>query len=53
MYFNDVLKKYREFSFSERDKSDHFERLMQAYLQTDPNDWAKEVNNPAVYWTYY
>lgn len=31
-----VLKKYREESFSERDKGERFERLMQAYLQTDP-----------------
>lgn len=34
--FNNILNKYREFSFSERDKGDRFERLMQAYLQTDP-----------------
>ena len=31
-----VLKKYRTISFSERDKGDRFERLMQLYLQTDP-----------------
>lgn len=34
--FNQVLEKYREYSFSERDKGDRFERLMQSYLQTDP-----------------
>ena len=34
--FDIVLKKYRENSFSERDKGERFERLMQAYLQTDP-----------------
>lgn len=36
MRFTDLLTKYRKFSFSERDKGDRFERLMQAYLQTDP-----------------
>lgn len=36
MSFNRVLEKYRKISFSERDKGDRFERLMQAYLQTDP-----------------
>mgnify|MGYP000333087897 FL=1 len=36
MSFNQVIEKYREVSFSERDKGDRFERLMQAYLQTDP-----------------
>lgn len=34
--FNQVLEKYRKISFSERDKGDRFERLMQAYLLTDP-----------------
>lgn len=33
--FNTILNKYRSISFSERDKGDRFERLMQAYLQTD------------------
>jgi predicted helicase len=36
MGFNQILDKYRKISFSERDKGDRFERLMQAYLQTDP-----------------
>lgn len=36
MSFNTVLQKYRDYSFSERDKGDRFERLMQTYLQTDP-----------------
>lgn len=36
MQFNKVLEKYREISFSERDKGDRFERLMKAYLLTDP-----------------
>lgn len=36
MSFNKILEKYRKISFSERDKGDRFERLMQAYLQTDP-----------------
>ncbi len=34
--FLSILNKYRQQSFSERDKGDRFERLMQAYLQTDP-----------------
>lgn len=34
--FNSLLEKYRKISFSERDKGDRFERLMQAYLLTDP-----------------
>ena len=37
MKFKDILKKYRDISFSERDKGDRFERLMQSYLLTDPN----------------
>ncbi|NRF37605.1 type ISP restriction/modification enzyme [Pedobacter foliorum] len=36
MSFNSVLEKYRKISFSQRDKGDRFERLMQAYLLTDP-----------------
>lgn len=36
MTFDALLKKYRDFSFNERDKGDKFERLMQAYLLTDP-----------------
>src|SRR5665647_1007416 len=36
MSFTKLLEKYRKFSFSERDKGDRFERLMQAYLLTDP-----------------
>lgn len=36
MTFRDVLSEYRKISFSERDKGTKFERLMQAYLQTDP-----------------
>ncbi len=35
MTFQQILDKYRKLSFSERDKGDRFERLMQAYLQTD------------------
>ncbi|MGV3597106.1 MAG: DEAD/DEAH box helicase [Bacteroidota bacterium] len=34
--FNNILEKYRKQSFSERDKGDRFERLMQGYLKTDP-----------------
>ncbi len=36
MIFLKILDKYRKISFSERDKGDRFERLMQAYLLTDP-----------------
>ncbi|MCI5135733.1 MAG: helicase, partial [Candidatus Electrothrix sp. AW2] len=36
MSFNKILEKYRSISFSERNKGERFERLMQAYLQTDP-----------------
>lgn len=36
MSFKSVLEKYRKISFSEKDKGDRFERLMQAYLMTDP-----------------
>jgi predicted helicase len=34
--FNKILDKYRRISFSERDKGERFERLMQTFLQTDP-----------------
>jgi predicted helicase len=36
MNFNTILEQYRRKSFSERDKGDRFERLMQLYLQTEP-----------------
>ena len=36
MSFNKIIEKYRKISFSEHDKGNRFERLMQAYLQTDP-----------------
>jgi predicted helicase len=36
MTFQKILDKYRKYSYSERDKGDRFERLMQAYLETDP-----------------
>ncbi len=36
MNFNEILSKYREISFSQRDKGNRFERLMQGYLLTDP-----------------
>ncbi len=36
MSFNTLLEKYRRYSFSEKDKGYRFEKLMQAYLQTDP-----------------
>lgn len=34
--FTRILEKYRKLSYSQRDKGDRFERLMQGYLQTDP-----------------
>ena len=34
--FQRILSKFRKYAFSERDKGDKFERLIQAYLQTDP-----------------
>ncbi|MBN1331715.1 DEAD/DEAH box helicase, partial [Candidatus Dojkabacteria bacterium] len=36
MTFKQILRKYRDISFSQRDKGDRFERLMQLYLKTDP-----------------
>lgn len=36
MSFQSLLNKYRKEAFSERDKGEKFERLMQAYLKTDP-----------------
>jgi predicted helicase len=36
MSFNNILDKYRKISFSEKDKGERFERLMKAYLLTDP-----------------
>ena len=43
MKFDDVLAKYRSISFSERDKGTRFERLMRAYLLTDPKYTFKNV----------
>ena len=36
MTFLEILEKHRKLATSERDKGDRFERLMQGYLQTDP-----------------
>jgi len=36
MSFTAILEKYQKIAFSERDKGNRFERLMQAYLKTDP-----------------
>ena len=36
MDFDQILQKYREISFSEKDKGYRFERLMQSYLMVDP-----------------
>ena len=34
--FSKVIDKYRKYAFSEKDKGEKFERLMQAFLLTDP-----------------
>jgi len=36
MPFQEILEKYRDVSFSKRDQGTRFERLMRAYLLTDP-----------------
>lgn len=36
MNFDQILNKHRELAFSERNKGDRFERLIQLYLRTDP-----------------
>ena len=36
MQFQQILENYRKIAFSERDKGERFERLMQAFLKTDP-----------------
>jgi len=36
MSFSTVLEKYRKLSYTEKEKGTRFERLMQAYLKTDP-----------------
>ena len=35
-HFEQILQKYRDISFSERDKGYRFERLMQSFLKTYP-----------------
>jgi predicted helicase len=42
--FTKILDKYRKYAFSERDKGDKFERLMQAYLKTDPQ-YVNQLSN--------
>ncbi len=42
--FLQLLDKYRKHSFSERDKGDRFERLMQAFLRTAPQ-YANKFKN--------
>ena len=44
MRFNKVLEKYRKYSFSERDKGERFERLMQAFLLSYPLYASKFTN---------
>lgn len=44
MSFQKILDNYRKIAFSERDKGDRFERLMQVYLQTDPKYASKFKN---------
>jgi predicted helicase len=36
MKFTEIIEKYRNISFNEKDKGTRFERLMQGYLLTDP-----------------
>lgn len=36
MTFKKVIDQFRKYALLERDKGDKFEKLMQAYLQTDP-----------------
>jgi predicted helicase len=43
MSFQQMLDKHRSLAFSERDKGSRFERLMQAYLRTDPQFHFQEV----------
>ncbi len=35
MSFQKILEEYRKIAFSEHDKGNRFERLMQTYLRTD------------------
>ncbi len=44
MSFQKILDKHRKLAFSEHDKGDRFERLMQAYLKTDPK-YAHRLKN--------
>ncbi|MDR3170446.1 MAG: hypothetical protein LBU17_02330 [Treponema sp.] len=37
MSFQNIVEGYRKIAFSEHDKGDRFERLMQSYLLTDPH----------------
>lgn len=39
--FGKIIDKYRKISFSEKDKSERFERLMKANLFTEPKYAAK------------
>lgn len=41
MTIRDILSRFRDEAFSERDKGDRFERLMADYLRTDPTYAAK------------
>lgn len=43
MSFQQILDKHRSLAFSERDKGSRFERLMQAYLRTDPQFHLQQV----------
>jgi predicted helicase len=43
MSFQQMLDKHRSLAFSERDKGSRFERLMQAYLRTDPQFHLQQV----------
>lgn len=43
--FTDILTKYRKFSFTEKDKGERYERLINAYLLTDPKYQYKFINS--------
>ena len=49
MSFNTILTKYRNISFSQRDKGDRFERLIQAYLLTEPLFTNGNYENNSIY----
>jgi predicted helicase len=49
MKFHETIEKYRKYSFTERDKGGKFEKLIQAYLKTDP----KYANKLKEVWMWF